>query len=64
MMYFVDGYISHYPYGWRGSSLARRAANSLGRFRGDPDLTKFYINALCAAKNKMAKSRRRLNNEN
>lgn len=64
MLFFVDGYECQYPYGWRGTSLIRRAANSLGRFRGDPNLTKFYVNALCASKNKMAKSRRRMNHEN
>lgn len=64
MLFFVDGYECQYPYGWRGKNLARRAATSLGRYRGDPDLNKFYKTALRAVKIRLAKSRRRMNNGN
>lgn len=63
-MYYIDGYECIHPYGWRGKNLTRRIAKCLGRFRGDPDLTKFYLNALSVEKNKQSKRTKEQHNEN
>lgn len=43
---WTDGYITPESYRWRGKLLLRRIQGCLNRFGKDPDLVRFYTNAL------------------